>query len=63
MLAIISDVHANEEALRAVLEDAFKQGVTEIACLGDIVGYNSSPAQLFASCKKPGSNVSLAITT
>ncbi|NQT88226.1 metallophosphoesterase family protein [bacterium] len=37
--AIISDIHANIEALGAVLADIEARGVDEIVCLGDIVGY------------------------
>ena len=36
--AFISDIHANLEALEAVLEDIGKEAVDEIICLGDIVG-------------------------
>jgi predicted phosphodiesterase len=43
MYAVISDIHANLEALVAVLEDIEKQGITEIYCLGDIVGYGPDP--------------------
>src|SRR5215468_7488789 len=42
-LAILSDVHANLEALRATLDDAAARGAERIACLGDIVGYNTDP--------------------
>ncbi len=38
-LAVISDIHGNYPALRAVLEDIDKNGVEEIVCLGDVVGY------------------------
>ena len=41
--AIISDVHANLEALNSVLEDARCRGVDRFICLGDIVGYNADP--------------------
>jgi predicted phosphodiesterase len=41
--AILGDVHANLEALSAVLEDASQQGVTHYACTGDVVGYNADP--------------------
>ncbi len=41
--AFISDIHANLEALEAVLEDIGKEAVDEIICLGDIVGYGSEP--------------------
>jgi len=40
-IAVISDIHSNLEALEAVLEDIKAQGITEIICLGDIVGYAS----------------------
>ena len=40
-LALISDIHANLEALEAVLLDADRQGCTHAACIGDIVGYNA----------------------
>ncbi len=43
MRAIISDIHGNLEALEAVLEDIHKQGITEITCLGDIIGYGPNP--------------------
>jgi predicted phosphodiesterase len=41
-IAILSDVHANLEALSAVLEDIDASGVNRIFCLGDIVGYGAS---------------------
>jgi predicted phosphodiesterase len=43
--AIISDIHANEQALKAVLADAAAKGVDRIVCLGDIVGYGPLPAE------------------
>jgi len=41
--AIVSDVHANLEALDAVLEHARARGADDLACLGDFVGYGASP--------------------
>jgi len=41
--AVISDVHGNMEALRAVLADIRTQNVDEIVCLGDVVGYGPDP--------------------
>lgn len=41
--AIFGDVHANFEALQAVLEDARANEVTHYVCLGDLVGYNADP--------------------
>jgi len=43
-IALFGDIHANLEALEAVLEDAAKQNVTDYVCMGDIVGYNADPA-------------------
>jgi predicted phosphodiesterase len=43
--AIVGDIHANWEAFSAVLEDAQAHGVTHYVCVGDIVGYNSNPAE------------------
>ncbi len=41
--AILGDIHANLEALEAVLADAAQQGATQHVCIGDIVGYNADP--------------------
>ncbi len=41
--AIFGDIHANYEALQAVLADAESKGCTHYVCLGDVVGYNANP--------------------
>ena len=41
--AIISDLHANLEAVEAVLARIDQLGVHEIVCLGDVVGYGPDP--------------------
>ena len=41
--AIIADIHANLEALTAVLADARAQNPTHYVCLGDVVGYGGDP--------------------
>ena len=43
--AILSDIHANLEALEAVLADVATQAVEGIYCLGDIVGYGPNPRE------------------
>jgi predicted phosphodiesterase len=43
--ALISDIHGNLEALRVVLDDIRSQGISEIYCLGDIVGYGPNPCE------------------
>ncbi len=44
-LAIISDIHANLEALTAVLADIDAREIKQIICLGDIVGYGPNPLE------------------
>lgn len=41
--AVLSDIHANSEALRAVLAEIDAVGVDEIVCLGDVIGYGPDP--------------------
>ena len=41
--AIISDIHANADALESVLADIDDRRVESIICLGDIVGYGPEP--------------------
>ncbi len=44
-LAIISDIHANLEALTEVLAEIDRQGIKKIVCLGDVVGYGPNPLE------------------
>ena len=44
-IAIISDIHANLEAFDAVLNDIYSKNITDIVCLGDIVGYGPNPLE------------------
>ncbi len=43
--ALISDIHGNLEALEVVLDDIKAQGISEIFCLGDIIGYGPNPRE------------------
>lgn len=43
--AILSDIHANLEALTVVLDKCKEEGVEKYICLGDIVGYNANPSE------------------
>jgi predicted phosphodiesterase len=45
-IAVISDIHANLQALEAVLEDIRETGVDEVWCLGDAVGYGANPNEV-----------------
>lgn len=40
-IAFISDIHGNYQALRAVLQEIDRLGISEIYCAGDVVGYYS----------------------
>ncbi len=41
--AILSDIHANLEALEVVLREIDRVGVDRVVSLGDLVGYNANP--------------------
>jgi predicted phosphodiesterase len=43
VMAVLSDIHANLEALEAVLRDVDRQGPDRIAVLGDTIGYGPDP--------------------
>lgn len=57
--AVVSDVHANEMALSAVLEDALRRGAGRIICLGDVVGYGPEPEKTVSAIRRRAA-VSLA---
>ena len=42
-LALLSDIHANLQALQACLAHAQQQGASQFALLGDLVGYGGDP--------------------
>jgi predicted phosphodiesterase len=44
--ALISDIHSNLAALEAVLDDIRSQGIDEVYCLGDLVGYGPNPREV-----------------
>lgn len=43
--AIVSDIHANIEALRAVVSDIQSRDIEKTICLGDIIGYGPNPRE------------------
>jgi predicted phosphodiesterase len=42
---IISDIHGNWEALKAVLRSCEEEGVRAFFCAGDVVGYGANPLE------------------
>ncbi len=51
-LAIISDIHGNLEALTAVLADIQKIEISNICCLGDVIGYGPNPRECIDVCRQ-----------
>jgi putative phosphoesterase len=51
-LLILSDIHANLDALESVLMYADKKGYDKIVCLGDVVGYGPNPNETVAWAKR-----------
>ena len=58
-IAVISDIHSNFEALTAVLDDVRSQDVSQVVCLGDIVGYASSVQSCMRAVRELGCPVLL----
>ena len=52
--AIFGDIHANLEALEAVLAHASAQGCTEHVCVGDVVGYAANPRECLDIVRQMG---------
>ena len=53
-IALFGDIHANLEALEAVLADAEEQSCDSYVCLGDVVGYNAEPARCLERVREMG---------
>lgn len=51
-VAVVSDVHANLEALQAVLAAIDEAGVDQLWSLGDAVGYGARPARCMALLRR-----------
>jgi diadenosine tetraphosphatase ApaH/serine/threonine PP2A family protein phosphatase len=52
--AIFGDIHANLEALTAVMDFCKKQNIDRYLCLGDIVGYGANPDECCDMVRKLG---------
>jgi predicted phosphodiesterase len=50
--AVVSDIHANLEALTAVLDRMQSLKVDDVVCLGDMVGYNANPNEVLDILRK-----------
>jgi len=45
---IISDIHSNLEAFKAVLENSEKEDIDAYLCAGDVIGYGADPVECIA---------------
>ena len=53
-VALISDIHGNHTALKAVLDDIKLQNVDSIICLGDVATIGPQPRQVLAELRALG---------
>jgi putative phosphoesterase len=53
-VALISDLHANEVALKAVLSDIDRTGVDQIVCLGDVATLGPRPSYVIEVLERLG---------
>jgi len=51
-VTIFSDIHANLPALQAVLQDIDQRRLTNLYCLGDLVGYGTFPNEVIQIIKE-----------
>lgn len=54
MIAVCSDIHGNVDALEAVMDDMEKRGVSDVICLGDVIGYGGAPQACIRRVREAG---------
>jgi len=54
LVAILSDIHGNMEALNAVWSELEDFSVSRIVCLGDMIGYGPDPEDVLRSVREHG---------
>ncbi len=52
--AIIADIHGNLDAFEVALQDIKSQNISQIVCLGDVVGYNARPKECLRIVREMG---------
>ena len=50
-IAVLSDIHANLQALEAVLKDIQEQGCEKVFCLGDLAMAGPEPSKVVNKIK------------
>ena len=61
IIALLSDVHSNIEALNACLKHAAENGAERYAFLGDLVGYGASPEEVVAAVARHAERGAVAV--
>lgn len=61
ILALLSDIHANLEALQACLDHAHKSHAARFAFLGDFVGYGADPGPVVATIMRYSAEGALVV--
>lgn len=51
-IALISDIHANLEALETALADIHAKAIERIVCLGDIINYGANPNECLNTIRR-----------
>ena len=54
LVAILSDIHGNIEALDAVWQDMAPLHIGQVVCLGDVIGYGPNPEEAVISVRERG---------
>lgn len=54
LVAVLSDIHGNIEALEAVWQDMAPLQIGQVVCLGDVVGYGPNPEETLISVRERG---------
>ena len=57
LIGLFSDIHANLEAMTAVVERLTAEGIGRSLCLGDIVGYGANPNECIELVSRLGAEV------
>jgi len=60
-LALVTDLHANRQAVEAVLEHARNQGAERLVFLGDFVGYGADPGWVVERVRQEVARGAIAI--
>lgn len=61
LIALLSDIHGNREAMEACLDDARARGAERLVFLGDLVGYGADPRWVLDTARARVAEGALAV--